>query len=476
MALRPDLRAELLVAEDDPDDRDLIVQAWARVSSARVLRVLSDGRAMVQHLDRVAKGEEPLPGMLVVDMHMPHVSGADVLREIQRRPELAGIPVVALSANPDEAHECYALGSTAFIAKPSTFDGMVRIFQALDDLCASDLRRRDQVEIEADTADELPALAGLEPARSPAMLDLRRRLARVVRTDLPVLIQGESGTGKERVARIVHAGGCRAAGPWEAENCAAIAPDLIESELFGHVRGAFTGAIGDKVGLFERAHRGTLFLDEIGELPLAVQSKLLRVLEEGAVRPVGAGDKRDVDVRVVAATNRDLAAMCRDGQFREDLFFRLAVLRLEVPPLRDRVEDLRPLVDALVREIAGDPEALELTAPAWGALAVHSWPGNIRELRNLLQRLTLFGGRGTPVGVDVIERELGRDYDPREGAVASVAPDFHAAQGRFNVHYLESLMRQCKGEVMEAAAIAGVSRATLYRQLRRAGLRPGDYR
>jgi transcriptional regulator with GAF, ATPase, and Fis domain len=235
--------------------------------------------------------------------------------------------------------------------------------------------------------------------RSPAMIAVFDLIERVAPSDVSVLIQGETGTGKELVARAVHDASRRAARPFVAVNCAAVPANLLESELFGHVRGAFTGAVADRAGHFRSADGGTLFLDEIGDMPLEMQAKLLRVLQEGEVRPVGGSKTHRVDVRVVAATHRDLKAMCAEGRFREDLLFRLDVVRLELPPLRDREGDVALLAGALVGKLAAELGVVtpELTPEALERLAAWRWPGNVRELENELRRaIALSGGRIGP--------------------------------------------------------------------------------
>ncbi|QDU85574.1 Nitrogen regulation protein NR(I) [Planctomycetes bacterium Pla163] len=247
------------------------------------------------------------------------------------------------------------------------------------------------------TAAKSPGTTG--PARfeivgeSPALRSMLALVDRIAATDVPVLIRGETGSGKEGVARRLHTSGPRAAGPFLAIDCGAIAPTLIESELFGHVRGSFTGADRDRPGHFVSADGGTLLLDEVGELPLDLQPKLLRVLQEGEVRPVGGSASKKVDVRVLAATNRDLERCCREGTFRQDLYYRLAVVEVVVPPLRDRLEDLPLLAEHLLARIAaeggsraaGSPPP-RLSSAALERLAAHAWPGNVRELENALRR------------------------------------------------------------------------------------------
>ena len=228
---------------------------------------------------------------------------------------------------------------------------------------------------------------------SPPMRSVFDLIKRVAPADVPVLVHGETGTGKELCARALHDHSKRAKKPFLAENCAAVSPTLLESELFGHVKGSFTGAIASRDGHFVAADGGTVFLDEIGDMPLEMQAKLLRVIQEGEVRPVGGNKTQKIDVRVVGATNKDLAAMCREGSFREDLFFRLNVVGIELPPLRDRGEDIVLLVRSILKRVAGElGKPVTVTARALAALGAWRWPGNIRELENELRRSAVLSG------------------------------------------------------------------------------------
>jgi two-component system, NtrC family, response regulator AtoC len=314
--------------------------------------------------------------------------------------------------------------------------------------------------------------AGIEPllGRSPAMRRLRKQITLIARAEGPVLIAGESGTGKELVARAIHRASARAAGPFVAVNCAAIPAELIESELFGHEVGAFTGATERHAGIFEQAHGGSLLLDEIGEMGDALQARLLRVLQEGRVRRVGGLTERTVDVRVLAATHRDVHALLRSGRFRQDLYYRLEAFTLEVPPLRERGDDiellalhfLRRHAAARGREFAGfDPASIR-------ALRDHAFPGNVRELSNVVARAVAFG-RGPDVKLaDLPARLRGEPSAPEVAGdrllerVARDLPDMESLQRR----YARLVLEHVGGNKRRAAAILRVSRGTLYRWLR----------
>ncbi|HZJ70770.1 MAG TPA: sigma 54-interacting transcriptional regulator, partial [Planctomycetota bacterium] len=306
---------------------------------------------------------------------------------------------------------------------------------------------------------------------SPAMRALYEVLERAAPSDATVLLEGESGTGKELAVESIHLASGRGDGPLVVVDCGALTPSLLESELFGYERGAFTGAASARGGAVEAAAGGTLFLDEIGELPVDLQPKLLRLLERHEVKRIGESVYRKVDVRVVAATNRNLKLLVNERRFRSDLYYRLAVVRVVMPPLRDRLEDLPLLVDDLLRDIgvAGRPEAQEMRAPEYLAeLARHGWPGNVRELRHYLQHSLLLSRPPAPIAAE-----------PPEAAGEPIAVDdqlpFSQAReqalGAFERRYLEAIVARHGGNVTAAARSSGVDRAHFYRLLRRNGLR-----
>jgi two-component system, NtrC family, response regulator GlrR len=313
---------------------------------------------------------------------------------------------------------------------------------------------------------DAPSFYGLSGV-SPAMRAVMKKLEVAAQAGSTVLLSGESGTGKELAAQAVHQAGPRRDGPFEVVDCGGLPATLIESELFGHVRGAFTGALGDREGAFARASGGTLFLDELGELPLEVQPKLLRALGERSVRPVGGKTPKSFDVQVVAATHRDLRKQVNQGQFRLDLYYRLAVVEVRLPPLRERAEDMPVLVATLLADLArsrGLAGRVEIDDAFMEALKKHDWPGNVRELRNYLEQTLIF-----------------QEAPPLEGAATAAVAE-SSFQGltslplrqakallteRFEKSYVEGLLAACQGNVAEAARRAGVDRGTLFRMLRR---------
>ncbi|MBI5501786.1 MAG: sigma 54-interacting transcriptional regulator [Deltaproteobacteria bacterium] len=308
---------------------------------------------------------------------------------------------------------------------------------------------------------------------STAIREMLRRLDRVAHADATVLVLGENGTGKELAARAVHRRSRRAGGPFISQNCSAMPETLLDSTLFGHVRGAFTGAVTDRVGLFEAASGGTLFLDEVGEMSAALQAKLLRVLEEGQLVPVGAVEPRRVDVRVVAATNRDLEELARTKAFREDLLHRLSVLVLRVPPLRERPEDIPLLVEHFRSKLEErDGRARRFSRECLERLAQHDWPGNVRELRHEVERLWVFSGEVGEIGPEHLSPEIARTVRSESAGKAGTPSrtGLHANVEALERRQIQEALRRTKGNRTHAAALLGVSRRNLIRKIAKMGL------
>ena len=335
----------------------------------------------------------------------------------------------------------------------------------------------EEVEVPLASDERYGQLVG----RSPAMRGLFALLARVATTDATALIEGESGTGKEGVAHAIHAHGPRAEGPYVVFDCAAVSGSLLESELFGHERGAFTGASVARAGAVQEAEGGTLFLDEIGELPLELQPKLLRLLEQKEYRRVGSSKARRADVRVLAATHRDLAKMVNEGRFREDLFYRLAVIQVPVPPLRDRPDDVAPLVAHFVQAEAGADARRVLdgiSRDAWRRLEKHPWPGNVRELRNVVQRMLVLGTPAAPQP-GVAPSASAAESAPRSGpSGGGVEVDLSRPWmdqkrdlvGRLEARYLRGVLDAHAGNITHAAAFAGIERMYFKRLCKKHGV------
>ena len=328
------------------------------------------------------------PQVVITDIQMPGLSGYDVLQLVKaERPETIVIVITAYSSV-EKAVDAMKQGAYDYLVKPFSRDELVILVEKAFNLLGlqeENQRLRDELEHQIDFSHMIGISDGMQN-----VFDMVRRVAP---TEASVLITGESGTGKELIARAIHQGGARCEAPFVAINCAAIPANLLESELFGHVRGAFTGAVRDHAGKFEQAHGGTLFLDEVGEMPIELQPKLLRVLQEMEVEPLG-GKVRSVDVRIIAATNQDVEHAIQEGRFREDLFYRLAVIPIELPPLRKRAEDIPLLVrHYLERFSRGAP--LDISADALASMTAYPWPGNVRELQNAIERLVVLSRGGT---------------------------------------------------------------------------------
>jgi DNA-binding NtrC family response regulator len=458
------------------------------MSAARIA-VLDDEPRMVEVLAMVLRSEghevdpfssaeaalaavgETTYDLLITDLKMPGPDGLDVLR--RARAARPGLPVVLLTAHATVATAVAALREGAFdyVEKPFDNDALRALVErALETSRLARENRYLRAEVRSRYA---PDAMVTESPRMKEALDLARRAAASRST---VLVTGESGTGKELVARAVHFLSDRVGGPFVAANCKAFAPGVLESELFGHERGAFTGADRSRAGLFERADGGTLFLDEIGEVGPDFQAKLLRVLQERSVVRVGGAQERRVDVRLVAATNRDLRAEIASGRFREDLYFRLAVIPIQLPPLRERPEDVLPLARHFLAKWSRERERSELSfAPeveAW--LVRQRWPGNVRELENAIERGVVLA-RGACIGLDdllVDERAEG----PAAAAPAGVAPGSASGQGlqafldEAAAQRIRVVLAECGGTRVEAARRLGIDRATLYRLMRRYGI------
>jgi DNA-binding NtrC family response regulator len=399
--------------------------------------------------------------LVVSDINLnAELSGLDLLRAFKRADP--GLEVVLISGfgTLETAIEAVRAGAFDYVSKP--FD-IVEVKETV----ARALKRRAQTAVPVAEAEPMPPLPpdGLI-GRSRGMLAVYKQIAHAAGSDAPVLVTGETGTGKELVARALHHHSRRGKRPFVPVNCGALAEGLLESELFGHVRGSFTGAVADKKGVFEQADGGTIFLDEIGETTPAVQVRLLRVLEQGEVRPVGASRVLTVNVRVVAATNRDLERAVREGTFRQDLYYRLNVVRIAVPPLRERRDDIPLLAAHVLRTAETQGQPRRLSPAALGALMAHAWPGNVRELENVLERQALSASGGT-IELEDLPQAL-RDRPPAslEEPLFAGLPSLEEMEKRYLAHVLAVL----EGNRSRAAEALGIDRRTLYRMIERFGL------
>ncbi len=419
--------------------------------------------------------------LVLLDLRMPDLDGRATLERILRMPQPPPVVMVTADSSLRTAIEAVKAGAADFLAKPYDIDELRLIVERT--LTGAELQRENR-----HLRDQVRRLGGEQPllGRSAAMRRLADELERVGPTSASVLIRGESGTGKELVARRLHQLSAVARGPFVALSCAAVPESLLESELFGHRKGAFTGAGRDRAGRFREAHRGTLFLDEIGDMPPSAQVKLLRVLQERVVEPLGGGKPVPVEVRLLAATHRDLEARCRDGGFREDLYYRLRVVEIHLPALRERGDDVVLLAREFLRAAGGCPR--ELAPEACRALAAYPWPGNVRELKNAIERAAIFC-RGDTIGLEDLPTEIRSPSGHSQPAVAGnpeeparwpPGTEFQTAKGemleRFEAGFFSELLCRHRGNVSRAAREAGIHRQNLQKKLRQLGLDPGEFR
>ncbi len=411
--------------------------------------------------------------VVVTDLRMPGADGFAVLRAVKdRTPETEVVMMTAHATVPD-AVEAMRQGAWDYLQKPFDPD------QAAEVVARALAHKRAAEALAPASADEAIHFHGLV-ARSPAMREVFRLLRQAAGLDITALLGGETGTGKELAARAIHFQSARRDRRFVPVNCGALPAELVESELFGHARGAFTGAAGAKAGLFEEAEGGTLFLDEVGELPLAAQVKLNRALQEKEIRRVGEATPVQVDVRVIAATHRDLEGEVKAGRFREDLYYRLHVFPVELPPLRARKEDLPLLTTHFVEKYARAfrREVTGASPAALAALAGHAWPGNVRELENAVERAVAVtaGPEIRPEDLPPAVTRAPQGLPPGEALAALPYREaLDQARDQFSREYLVALMKEFGGNVTRAAERAGVERESLHRLLKRHGLRSRDF-
>ncbi|MGJ8528296.1 nitrogen regulation protein NR(I) [Maritalea sp.] len=464
----------ILVADDDASIRLVLSQALTR-AGYEVLP-MSNITTMWNH---VSRGEGDL---LITDVMMPDGNAFDILPKIKKqRPDL---PFIVMSAQNTFMTAVKANEAGAFEYLPKPFDLAEVTNTAAKALQDRENKKKKSVDVDVE---DMPLVG-----RSAPMQDIYRTMARLIQTDLTVMISGESGTGKEVVARALHEFGKRKNGPFNAINMAAIPQDLIESELFGHEKGAFTGANARARGHFELSARGTLFLDEIGDMPMAAQTRLLRVLQEGEFTRVGGRETLQTDVRIIAATHRDLNQLIRQGLFREDLYYRLNVVQLRMPALRERPEDISDLVRHFIEKYSEDTKLRKSISPeALVVMAQHTWPGNVRELENLVHRFVALypeeaispemvaaeigstqsaqGTSAAPMGEgqnlhESVERHLMRIFAEAEPNLP--ADDlYHRIVDEIEVPLLEITMSACNGNQVKAAQLLGLNRNTLRKKL-----------
>lgn len=444
----------LLVAEDDADMRDFLVDVLEDAGYETVGAI--DG---IKAIERVSTGREHID-LVITDVRMPGATGAELLAAVREHRTEAPVIVITAFGSVHHAVEMVKAGAYHYLTKPFEASDLLASVEAALEASAS---QREHARLRR----EVPLAPERIIGASRLMRELFDLIDRAARSSSTILLTGESGTGKELVARALHEASGRR-GPFVPVNCAAIPADLIESELFGHTDGAFTGARQARPGLFEAANGGTLFLDEVGELPLVVQPKLLRALQEGAVRRVGADREREVDARLVAATNRDLEAHVSQGRFREDLYWRLNVIPIHIPPLRDRAIDIPLLVDHFMTRacLAAGRQPLDVASDTLAILTAYSWPGNVRELENAVERALALarGARLTPDDLPERIRTTGE-----AAAVIVRAQERRLTLRELEREYILETVHRTGGNKSRAAEMLGLDRKTLHRKLNEYG-------
>ena len=411
--------------------------------------------------------------LVLLDVRIGTEHGIEIFRQIRKEHPKQLVIVMTAHGTAQTAIEAMKLGAFDYILKPFDVPELLSILRRALQTAAS-MRELVPAEGKSSGEEKSPGLIGA----SPAMQKIYKLVGQVARSDAAVLLIGESGTGKELVARAIYANSSRAARPYVAINCAAIPDALLESELFGHERGAFTGALGQRIGKFERADGGTIFLDEIGDMPLALQAKLLRVLQNGEFQRVGGDQTLRTQVRVIAATNRDLAIMVKEKSFREDLFYRINVVQIQLPPLRDRPEDVLPLAEHFLKR-AEKERGLKFSTASKKALQGWSWPGNVRELENVVSRAVVCAAAESIEPGDLPPEILGQviggvtpgDWWKKVEEVAGKGGDLLAAGEKLLV---ERALNEAGGNVKRASEILGVTRAALRTRVDRYGLAGQD--
>jgi len=442
-------KSKILVVDDDADTRDLLTEVleadgYEVVAASGAQEALAAGKA--GHFD-----------VILSDIRLgPELNGLDVLRAFKSIQQDSEVILITAFGSMETAIEAVKAGAFDYLSKPFKIDDVLnRVQRALEN--RNLVRETRNLVPPAVTPAPLSSLVG----RSPTMLEVYKKIGMVADSRATVLITGESGTGKELVARAIHSNGPRAGQRFLAVNCGAFTESLLESELFGHVRGSFTGASVNKCGIFEDASGGTVFLDEVSEMSPALQVKLLRTLEMQEVRPVGSNQPIRIDVRMIAASNRNLSDLVADGKFREDLFYRLRVIELDLPPLRDRAEDIPLLVDHFLQKLgAENGRTLTIAPEALSALIAYAWPGNVRELLNMLESIAALNRSGviTLQGLPAklhVKPNNGKKGDDLFAGLPSLEE-----LGR---RYLCYVLKVTDNNKSQAAEILGISRNTLYR-------------
>ncbi len=452
------MRSTILIVDDEPGVRSAL--SGVLRDEGYYVEAVASGEAC---LDRVTRGAVDL---IVLDVWLPGMDGLATLARLRERQVDAQVVLISGHGNIESAVRAIKMGAFDFVEKPLSLDKTV--------LVVRNALRQHRLEAENRAlrarVDRKHAMVG----ESYAMRQLKEQVAMAAPTNGRVLIYGENGTGKELVARAIHESSRRRTGAFVEVNCAAIPEELIESELFGHIRGAFTGAVADRRGKFEVADGGTIFLDEIGDMSLKTQAKVLRVLQEQTMEPVGGTTAITIDVRVLAATNKDLQTEIRAGHFREDLYFRLNVIPIFVPPLRERQEDIPLLADHFMAELAREyGRRIKSFEPAATAVIQrYAWPGNVRELRNVIERLMIMVPGDSISAVDLSFLDHGVLARPELVEATAERLTLHEARDRFERDLILRTLGQQQGNMSRTAEVLGVERSNLYRKMRTFGIAP----
>ncbi len=437
---------KLLIVEDDPSVRNTMVTVL-ELEGYQPDAVASTREA----IERLSA--EPYT-IVISDIYLDERTGIDVLHAARKQNPLCAVILMTGRGSMETVMAATEGGAFEYLAKPFEMAQMIETIRRAEKSLAA-----EENEKEADAIDDLPETEMI--GSSPRMIEIYKTLSRVAPTDATVLIEGETGTGKELIAAMIHRNSKRAQQPFVPVDCGAIAPSLLESELFGTLRGAYTGADRDRMGVFEAANNGTVFLDEIGDIDLGFQLKLLRFLQEREVRPLGSARAKKVDVRVIAATNKDVQKMVEEGKFREDLWYRLNVVRLTVPPLCERASDIPLLVHYFLKRYNQRYNLdAKIIASGMKALEDYSWPGNIRQLQHMMERLTILAPAGRIDGAVV------------DGAIEQMDSRDHGSESLADTEtdQIRRVLTVTNGNKSRAAKILGIERKTLYRKLERMGL------
>ena len=448
----------MLVADDDPISRLALTRSLEKLGH-QVAAAQDGSEAFRMMTDDIQ--------VALLDVHMPKTNGLECLKRIGEEYPDTQVIMVTSSEDISDAVEAMKRGAVEYVTKPIDTERLVALVQKG---CDAFLLSKEHRGLSAVVGQSLPTAEFSSAA--PSSRRLKKQIDRVARLDSTILITGESGTGKTTVARMIHRMGKRANGPFVAVNCASLPRDLIEAELFGHAKGAFTGAVGERPGHIEIANGGTLFLDEIGDMPLDLQPKLLTFLQDRIIRRIGCSRELSVDVRLIAATHQDLHKMCSEKQFRQDLFYRLNVLDIEIPPIRQRRDDIPALATSILQRIAlrRDLPSLQIDEDVMNELVNYHWPGNIRELENVLERASAFAENERITIDDVRLPKTTTDSAPDRGSEKAQSSLLGKTLEEVEILALRETLAACGGNKAKTARELGISEKSVYNKVKRYGL------